>query len=120
MKLYVVFGLRFIHALITLFVLAGCFLPWHKVLYVHIVLVPLVIAHWKINDGRCILTIWEHALMKRDPESEDDFVKGYLRSLFKDKLPGDEAIHIGIHAVAWSCWAFSVVRLTFPWLSGNP
>jgi hypothetical protein len=70
-----------------------------------------------MNDERCILTDWEHSLMKQDLKTEDTFIKSFLRFIFKYQLPGDNAIQAGIYAVCWSCLSISVLRVALAWFT---
>jgi hypothetical protein len=107
--------LRGTHIGIVFFVLFGFLSPWPIVLKVHAVFVPLMILQWKLNQGMCALTNFEHWL-KREPaakpsqDSEDQFIKSLLR-YFKDPPPSDQFIEKGIHAFSWTCWLFSIFRL---------
>ena|ERR1017187_6698349 len=116
MKKYLAGVLRLTHMGITAFIVLGCFLPWRQALWAHLILVPIMIAHWKLNGGRCVLTDWEHRLLKRKPEVSEPFVKSLLRNIL-GITPSEAKVQNFILAVSWTCWTISLGRLFIPYLS---
>jgi uncharacterized protein with PQ loop repeat len=105
--------LRILHIGIVFFVIFGCLFDSRTVLKLHVLFVPLMILHWKTNNGRCFLTNLEYRL-KGVPlnsiETEDGFIKSLLKYFMKT-LPSDIAIRRGIYVVALACWLQSLCRL---------
>ena len=50
--------IQWLHIAIIVFLLFG-FLASGSLLYFHLTSIPLVIGHWHMNKGECILTQWE-------------------------------------------------------------
>ena len=115
LRLLVADIIHLIHYLLVIFILSGWLFSANIILTSHVILIPIIILHWKTNRGRCILTEIEGALRrvekKIDKKNEQEsFVKKFLAKFF-DPLPSDEKIKAAIYISIWSSWTISLLKI---------
>jgi hypothetical protein len=107
------------HRLLVYFMSLGCFLP-EKYLWLHLLLWPIVFAHWQFNDQKCCVTQLEIYLKNKkcdaSPHIQDDHGNDYyfLKKLLKDFNieMTKEDMQTGIHVLFTTSWAISLFRFT--------
>ena len=92
-----------------LYVIFGWLLSSQSLLYLHILLIPALVVHWKLNQDRCFLTDLENALAGKEPEP-GGFVKSILSQCVTN-LPEDYVIERALYGVIIVSWSISVLRL---------
>ena len=104
---------RLTHWLISFFIMLGWTLPWPLAWWVHVILTPLVRAHWRFNERTCILTTWEHRLLGiplDESHEEGWFVHILLRLVYRGEL-SNEFVRRLMFWVMWLGTAISTLRL---------
>lgn len=80
MKELLIYILNKIHEILVLFILLGWLLPKQYLIY-YIITYPLVLLHWKSNNGNCILTDWWIKLEGKDFRKDSKYP--FMTSMFK-------------------------------------
>jgi hypothetical protein len=104
--------IRVVHFGILGFILLGSMSSNKLVLTLHLLVIPIVILHWKTNDGRCILSEWD--LKLKSSVSSGTEVRGhFIRSIFSSigMSPSDQQLKKIIYAVFAASWISSCFRL---------
>lgn len=108
-------AIHYCHWVVLFFVITGWLSPWREALWLHVFFVPMMIAHWKTNEDRCVLTEMEARFRSYDYKEEvqeGQFLKEIMHKLF-GRVPSEETmtkITYGVLAIAWT---LSVLRLTW-------
>ncbi|MGB3401623.1 MAG: DUF2784 family protein [Microcoleaceae cyanobacterium] len=105
--------LKLLHLSILIFVILGGFSPNLFLCKIHLILIPLMILQWQLNQGTCILTNIENALEDTSPEKQQQqgqFIKSLLSRCF-NPLPSDQTIKIGIYSIILMAWSISAIRV---------
>jgi hypothetical protein len=107
----------FIHLSITLFCIVA-FLGPEPVLWFHVVFVPLMVLHWRLNDDICILTDAELWLRgeTRDDIGEGRYFVSRISEFFLSEPFTEETSDKVARGVTWVVWAISVIRLGLMYL----
>lgn len=109
MKVASVKFLGFLHFAIVMFVIFGCLATNQKVLLVHVIFLPILVLHWKTNQGVCYLTELEIKIQgKRSGElpGKTEMQGGFTESLFK-KLFGRQPSRALLQNLTYSIMAVS-------------
>jgi hypothetical protein len=80
MKKIVIEVLNKLHEMLVLLILFGWLLPRNYLIY-YIFLYPLLLLHWKSNNGNCILTDWWIKLSGKDYRK--DSKNPFMSKMFK-------------------------------------
>lgn len=105
-------ALRFLHLLVLLFTLLAWILPFAWAWLVHLFLVPAMIVQWLFNDGTCLLTNLENAILGKKTEKsaqQGQFIKSLLGRCC-NPLPSDAAIKAGLYGLLLLVWSVSLWR----------
>jgi hypothetical protein len=106
-----------IHLSITLFCIVA-FLGPEPVLWFHVVFVPLMVLHWRLNDDICIFTDAELWLRgeTRDDMGDGRFFVSRISEFFLSVPLTEETSDKVARGVTWCVWAISVIRLGLMYL----
>ncbi len=106
-----------IHLSITLFCIVA-FLGPEAVLWFHVVFVPLMVLHWRLNDDICILTDAELWLLgkTRDDIGDGQFFVSRISEFFLTQPLTEDAANKVARGVTWAVWAICVIRLGLMYL----
>ena len=110
---FALISLKAFHLLTLIFTVFGWLVPIPLAWKIHLVLVPLTIGQWWLNEGTCILTNLENWLRGEVPdksEQQGQFIKSLL-GLCCQPLPSDRTIKIGIYGVMGTAWMLSALQL---------
>lgn len=77
------------HLLLTLFLLLG-WLCSGLTLWFHVALIPIVVLHWQINQGRCVLSDWEQALKGPVKKGQESKARGHFSRTLVKSITGHE------------------------------
>ena len=113
MNQFLIAILKYLHLATVLFLLLGALSNQPTLLAAHVLLVPLVMLQWRLNDGTCILTNLENKLQhaeKPKNEQQGQFIKGLLAKVCKE-LPSDQKIKFWLYAILWTGWSVSFIKL---------
>ena len=66
LKFVVIKLLEVLHFAIVIFVIFGCLFTSRLVLLFHLIFLPILILHWKTNQGVCYLTQIENKINGKD------------------------------------------------------
>jgi hypothetical protein len=109
-------SLKTLHLLIVLFVIFGFLFSSAKFLLTHLVLLPLLILHWKTNQGVCYLTELEHKIQGAVPIKSDlqgGFTEGLVKRL-TGKKPSPKFLQnliYGFMAISWLISFYKILHL---------
>ncbi len=81
-----ILAIRATHYAVLLFIVLGWIFVKKEILVIHMVMIPLVILQWKINNGRCLLTDLEHYLVPAVPEESEEQSEGFVARILKTVL----------------------------------
>ena len=84
-KLILINILKSLHLTFLIFIILGQFSPNLLFCKIHLVLIPLMVLQWQLNQGTCILTNLENALQEIPPEKKTttrSIYQKYFESLF--------------------------------------
>ena len=112
-KKILVNSLKLLHLSLLIFVILGEFSPNLFLCKIHLILIPLMILQWQLNQGTCILTNIENALQDISPEKKQQqgqFIKSLLSRCF-NPLPSDQTIKIGVYSTIVMAWLISALRI---------
>ena len=105
--------IRFIHYFIFFFVLIGWLFNNKIILISHLVFIPIMLLHWKLNNNTCFLTNLENSLKdknSKEEKTEGVFVKSILSICF-NTVPSDEKLRLLIYLTISLAWIVSLVKL---------
>lgn len=94
--------LVFIHALVVIYGFLG-FLSPKKYLIFHAFFWPLLLIHWKMNDGKCILSQLENQNVS---SGEWPFIRKFLKFDISDEMIGYIT-----YIVYTTSWIITLMRL---------
>ncbi len=104
-----------LHMAVLAFIAGGWALPWHGVLLVYLIFLPLVIGQWRINRDACVLNNAENWLRHRRwraPETNAE-EGAWLRTLLR-RVSGlalsKRQMDLVIYFSMGSFWAVALVR----------
>ena len=101
-----------LHLALTFFVLFG-WLSWTSpLLFSHVVLIPLLLYHWRTNEGTCFLSNVEARLRGQvfeKAENHNAFTKTLLRLCMK-RIPADHIIDVWVYSLVTILWLVSFYR----------
>jgi hypothetical protein len=105
-----------LHVVVLAFIVAGWAVPARTVLFAYLAFLPLVVLHWKINKGACVLNNIESWLRHgrwRAPEKNEE-EGAWLRTLVRN-LTGialtRAAMDRIIYAAMAAFWVLAVAHL---------
>jgi hypothetical protein len=107
--------LKLLHLSLLIFVILGGFSPQLLLCKIHLILIPLMILQWQLNQGTCILTNIENALQDVSPDKKQQqgqFIKRLLSRCF-NSIPSDQSIKIGIYSTIAVAWSISAIRVFY-------
>ena len=76
-----IYGNIVIHNLITCFLFLGLFVFDTKIITFHIILISIIIIHWKTNDNKCIVTVDLNRRCKLDEDEKHRDIFYYIRNI---------------------------------------
>lgn len=105
-------SVRAVHLCVLLFIISGPCLPGQATRVAHLLLIPVLFVHWRLNDERCVLTEWESALdvARAVKPVPGGFVKSILSKIVRE-LPPDKVIKRWFHGILIGSWLASLARL---------
>ena len=104
---------RYIHHLLLLFNIFAPAIPSKTAWIVHVLLLPALIVHWRLNRNTCVLTNLENVLLGRPAygtEGESQFIAQIVEK-FVQPAPSKRTIEVGTYVVMTVVWSLSVLRL---------
>jgi hypothetical protein len=104
---------KLLHLSLLIFVILGGFSPNLLLCKIHLIIIPLMVLQWQLNQGTCILTNIENALQDASPnkkKQQGQFIKHLLSRCF-NPLPSDQSIKIGIYSTITVAWSISAIRV---------
>jgi len=104
-----------LHVAVLAFIAAGWALPWRGALLAYLIALPLVVAHWRINQDACVLNNLENLLRHgrwRAPEHNAE-EGAWLRTLVRQRTgialsPG--RMNLLIYAAMALVWTLAAWR----------
>ncbi|MGB3533189.1 MAG: DUF2784 family protein [Microcoleaceae cyanobacterium] len=112
-KIILINILKSLHLSFLIFVILGQFSPYLLLCKLHLIVIPLMILQWQLNQGTCILTNIENALQQNSSEKQQQqgqFIKSLLSRCF-NPLPSDKMIKISIYSIIMIAWSISAIRV---------
>jgi len=99
---------RLIHHGIILFVVLGWAIPSREVRLIHMIFLPLMFLHWRLNRNTCILTNLEHWLRgsTRPKEQQTGFIRGAAEKILRREL-SESRVNTVIYAILVVVWLLS-------------
>jgi hypothetical protein len=107
--------LKVLHLSLLIFVILGGFSPKLLLCKIHLILIPLMILQWQLNQGTCILTNIENALQdvsSNKKQQQGQFIKRLLSRCFNPLL-SDKSIKIGVYSTITVAWSISALRVFY-------
>ncbi len=104
--------LVFLHFAIVMFVIFGCLLTNHKVLLFHLIFLPILVLHWKTNDGVCYLTQIEHKIQGKGAK-KIELQGGFTENLFKKffrRQPTRALLQNITYSIMAVSWMISIIK----------
>ena len=115
LKAGLIFLIRLCHYVILIFVIFGWVFRSQNILFTHLVIIPLVILQWKINQGRCYLTDLENYLKKTDDmkleNQSEGFIHQILRRVFRIQITANQLLFY-IYLVMAVSFLISLTKVT--------
>ena len=104
-----------LHLAILVFIILGWVVPVNAVLWAHLVLVPLILGIWYLNDCSCPLNNIESYLLKglwRDPDNREEgsFVVVVVEQ-YLGMQPTQKQMDMITYGIMGLAWALSGVHL---------
>lgn len=98
--------IRVIHTAILGFVLLAWAIPNSVAWKVHIILIPVMVLHWRTNQNKCFLTDIENWLRKK---KERPVIESFVKSLIGNILTHKQR-EICIQVIVWMSWLACVLN----------
>ncbi len=101
----------YLHFAVMLFIVAGWLAPWRPVLIFYLVLLPAMVAQWRLNKNSCLLNNTESFLRTgqwRDSRNVEE--GGWLKTLAENTL--------GLKLAHWQVDALTYAVMALLWLLG--
>ena len=104
--------LSIIHLAIVVFVIFGCLLPNRSVILFHLIFLPILVLHWKTNEGVCYLTQLENKIQGKK-SVKTDMRGGFTENLFM-KLFGKQPTRLFLQSLIYTImslsWMISIIK----------
>ena len=99
------FGLliKLFHICIILFTILTPFTNIHKYIFLHILFVPLLIFHWKLNNDTCALTEIEK-LITKEKNNNKTFIGSIIGPVYEPKS-------LTIQLICIFLWCVSLIQI---------
>jgi hypothetical protein len=102
--------IRTLHFSILLFVMLGWAAPSQSARILHLLLIPILILHWKTNNDTCILTSFEARIRGEELPEEGGFIRSLLERLTTREIP-EASLRAGIYGCMATAWIIGAARL---------
>ena len=112
LKVTTVKFLAFLHFAIVMFVIFGCLATNHQVLLFHLIFLPILVLHWKTNEGVCYLTQVEHKINGKRPEKielQGGFTENLFKKLFR-RQPTKAFLQNLTYSIMALSWMTSIIK----------
>ena len=102
--------INYLHKFFVYFMFLGFLLP-KKFLYIHFIIYPLLLVHWKLNKNKCMLTQLEFKYKneKLPPNGEYPFIKHMINEF--NIYPTNKQIKIFFNLGLYIAWLITIYRL---------
>ena len=95
--------IQLIHFCILLFVILTPFCSHYKYIFIHVLFIPLLILHWKLNDDTCVLTEIEKIITKEN-QNKKTFIGSIIGPVYEPKSNT-------IQVICFILWIISCMKL---------
>jgi len=111
-----------LHILVILFVLMAPFTSNNTLLFLHLIIIPLIVFHWRINDNTCILTKMEKHINKIShdikPSKKDSFLYQFISPIY-DFKGNYENYTTFLYSSMFILWTISFYNFNLNIISGK-
>jgi hypothetical protein len=102
--------IKFIHLLFIIFILSTPFTTFYNLLSLYVVIVPIIMIHWILNNNQCGLTVLEKILSK-NKENDDEYFTYKLISPIYDFNKNYNQFSLFIWIITIILWIISIKNL---------
>lgn len=113
-----IYAVRAVHFLIVAFVVSAWAIPSSGARIAHLVLLPLMVLHWKTNNDVCFLTNLENRWMRKhypnrikERDRPGDFTSRLFQTVCCGRKPNDAFLKAVIYGVLYVGWLLSALGL---------
>ncbi len=103
-----------LHVAFILFVILTPFIGDERLLILHIITIPFMMAHWYVNDNTCALTLLENHVRYRlngeKPKDDEIFMYKLIAPIYDFKKNNDDISGL-IYIITIGLWLFACYKL---------
>ena len=113
MNQFMLLAIVALHIAFILFVVLTPFMTDYRLMLLHIIIVPFMMAHWYVNDNTCALTLLENQIRSKlygeTPNNNDMFMYRLIAPVYDFKKNNEDLSHV-IYVITIILWLLSCFR----------